>query len=44
MSDTKQIEIDSEVIAEVSKQASETVSKELDEKLKGLSIPTAEIS
>lgn len=42
MSDTKQIEIDSEVIAEVSKQASETVSKELDEKLKGLSIPTAE--
>lgn len=43
MSDTtKTVEIDEQVISEVSKQASEAVSKELDEKLKGLKVPTAE--
>lgn len=43
MSDTtKTVEIDEAVIDEVSKKASDNVSKQLDEKLKGFKVPTAE--
>lgn len=42
MNDTKKVEIDDEVIDAVAAKASENLGKELDEKFKGLSIPTAD--
>ena len=42
MSETQTIEVDEEVVEAVSKKATANIDKAIDEKLKGISIPTAD--